>query len=795
MFREEENHVALFIDWDNLAISTAADMGGATPDLRAIIRVAQRYGTILLARAYAEWQVPSDRLNVYRSGVDPIYAPTFRFEPDPVGQMPRGKSLADPCLVADCIDNLHLLPSVNHFVLVSGDKDLIPIVRLVQLRGRRVVVIGPDYVAAILREMADEYISYRSIVEASDGTASPEPPVIPGRRGRRPIQTSRGSTPAIGPGLAAAPAAAPTTASIQPAPTPAAVSAPPRLTRQNIQSTVASAPAPVNAPQPIIPQPQPAPSVAPIIPPAPRQSVSEPIIPPPSRQRSSEPAAAPSFGSAAGEDEPSGSPIVATASTEDIAKLFKTIEQILREREAKGRPELRATNLKDLLMARISSFDESKYGFGKFRDLLAAAEKANVIDMVRRGPVHWVMLPKRRDGGESARPVEPKPELPPMSPILPFLAPFSTPALAPVVTPTPVPAAVSMGAPVVDPEQTLEVIRFINELGTRSRWLTFTYVLTNLIEHLSQSLPPQAAENEARGVLNRLVQDNILRIDREPREIEVAGARHRVRMCHLEEENELVKSVVASAASASTELVPADGESVASPIAEDLSSTLDTEAPVASEPAVVVHHTPAVVVSAAATPARSPWLAPLPDELLMPTVKSPVAVISPVVVARPAAASVVVPVAVPEAPAPAAEPVAVVAPVSPVIPIREPASAPRAVEAVDVKGELAEPSEEAEEAGGPESSAAAPTSERPSLEVVFAALREVVRQATGAGRSRAGAASVKTRLGRSLGTFDERAYGFSKFKDFLVAAQREGYVRVDAVGPRTQVTLAPDGQV
>src|SRR5436190_21969829 len=49
--------VALFIDWDNIAISTAADHGGAIPDLRRIVQVAQSYGTLVIARAYAEWGV------------------------------------------------------------------------------------------------------------------------------------------------------------------------------------------------------------------------------------------------------------------------------------------------------------------------------------------------------------------------------------------------------------------------------------------------------------------------------------------------------------------------------------------------------------------------------------------------------------------------------------------------------------------------------------------------------------------------------------------------------------------
>jgi hypothetical protein len=61
--------VALFIDWDNLAISTAADHAGATVDLRRIVQVAQSYGTLTIARAYAEWGVTSDRLAVYRAGV------------------------------------------------------------------------------------------------------------------------------------------------------------------------------------------------------------------------------------------------------------------------------------------------------------------------------------------------------------------------------------------------------------------------------------------------------------------------------------------------------------------------------------------------------------------------------------------------------------------------------------------------------------------------------------------------------------------------------------------------------
>src|SRR5687767_12016703 len=170
MANTEGAYVALFIDWDNLAISTAADHGGALPDLRRILQVAQGYGTVLLARAYAEWGITSDRLTVFRAGIEPVYAPTFRFEADIPGQPSRGKSLADPILVADCVDALHLHPQITHMVIVSGDKDLIAVVRVAQLRGKKVVVIGPDLVAAVLRDMADEYVSYRSLVAGGAST-------------------------------------------------------------------------------------------------------------------------------------------------------------------------------------------------------------------------------------------------------------------------------------------------------------------------------------------------------------------------------------------------------------------------------------------------------------------------------------------------------------------------------------------------------------------------------------------------------------------------------------------------
>jgi uncharacterized LabA/DUF88 family protein len=160
----DQDQVAIFIDWDNLVISNYADRGSNRPDLEVLIRRAQQYGTVVIARAYAEWNVTADRLEVYKAGIEPIYAPVFHADRDLSGQTTRGKSLADPVMVTDCIDFLHLLPQIGTYVLVTGDKDMVPVVRLARLRGRRVVIIGPDYVANVLQQVSDEFIPYRFLL-------------------------------------------------------------------------------------------------------------------------------------------------------------------------------------------------------------------------------------------------------------------------------------------------------------------------------------------------------------------------------------------------------------------------------------------------------------------------------------------------------------------------------------------------------------------------------------------------------------------------------------------------------
>ena len=681
MLDNDHGYVALFIDWDNLAISIAADLGGATPDLRRIVHKAQEYGTVLVAKAYAEWQMTSDRLSVYRAGIEPVYAPTFRFEPDLAGQPPRGKSLADPCLVADCVDCLHLFPQVTTFVIVSGDKDLIPIVRLAQLRGKRVVVIGPDYAAGVLREMADQFISYRLLIEDVESQSAAE------TIRREPSRSSRRHVP------------------------------PREIVSTGVQHGTRGAA---------------------------RERVSTPSAEPIGVSATSVPTVEHETRVEAGPAASAQMETIRREPAEDLKEVFRTMAEVLAERSQDGRARIRATNLKDILMQRIPGFSERRYGFTKFKDLLMAARKAGVVEVTQAGPVHWVSLPEPAAGPE---------EVAAAAPAQASAAPTVTPTL-PGTAPT-TPETEETAQLELTPEQGLEITRFIYELSQRSRWLTYTYVLTNLISYLGRNLSPQAADTAARSVLGYLVQENVLRVDREPREVEVGGVKHRVRMCHLEDDHPWVKQVTAAqvekAAEVSEQAESAETASANEPAGEEHGSTDGSEGARSPEPGATLS-----TAQAAETPAAAPAEAEAQEPFT-----SGAAETEPSTVSGEEAGS----------------------------------NGHDEGSGLGVPLQVGEPQPQATEGGedlylasegGTESAIVA---EPPALEQTFAALGEILRASVSADKPRVRAAGLRAKLSKALGHFNERDYGFQRFKDFLMAAEREGWVQAYMRGGNTWVAL------
>jgi len=255
--------VVMLIDWDNLQICHSRDAPGTDLDLHALIALAQSYGTLVSARAYAEWNLLSERLAVYKAGIEPVFAPVMR----PEGSPREGKSLADTVMVADGVDLLWTVaPDV--FVLVTSDKDMIPLARIAKQRGAAVVVLGSDLTAIPLVEMSNVFITYRQLLRELDRVVELEAPS--GRqpaRERRLRETRRpssdpygGSGPIGAPGIGAPGQLGSTTRSTSRTVTrPVALHGPTRTAEPTIQRRPAVPVTPAIVERPLI-----APSTAPL---------------------------------------------------------------------------------------------------------------------------------------------------------------------------------------------------------------------------------------------------------------------------------------------------------------------------------------------------------------------------------------------------------------------------------------------------------------------------------------------------------------------------------------------------
>jgi uncharacterized protein (TIGR00288 family) len=155
---DQQNDVALLIDYENLQVSLKRHFNLTTPKMSLIIQEAQEYGRLVLARAYAPWTSPDlsiDAENLYRQGIDLIYVPT-------------GKNSADVRMAVDAVDLTSRVGNLRTILFVTGDGDLIHPLNYLRQQGRKVVVIGVDAaMSRMLSSAADSVLIYERDLDPS----------------------------------------------------------------------------------------------------------------------------------------------------------------------------------------------------------------------------------------------------------------------------------------------------------------------------------------------------------------------------------------------------------------------------------------------------------------------------------------------------------------------------------------------------------------------------------------------------------------------------------------------------
>jgi len=179
--------VAVYIDFDNMVISrydqvhqdtrdawradnardhtpsTTGDdpiairLAEATVDIGAVLDYASSYGTVALARAYADWSVPANAA-YRRQLVDRAVDLTQMF---PVSGTKNG---ADIRLAVDAMEDLSRYADISHVVIVGGDSDYVPLAQRIKQLGRFVVGIGvTGSTSRALIAACDEFSQYDAL--------------------------------------------------------------------------------------------------------------------------------------------------------------------------------------------------------------------------------------------------------------------------------------------------------------------------------------------------------------------------------------------------------------------------------------------------------------------------------------------------------------------------------------------------------------------------------------------------------------------------------------------------------
>jgi uncharacterized protein (TIGR00288 family) len=164
----DEERIALFIDYENLAIGARQDLGMQF-DFKPVAGALAERGRVVVRRAYADWTLfEPDRIMLAGNHIEMIEIPQRK------GAV--RKNAADIKMAVDAIELAFERDYVTTFVICTGDSDFTPLVHKLRELNKKVVGVGlKASTSAMLPPACDEFLFY----ERLDGVEAP------GRRRRR----------------------------------------------------------------------------------------------------------------------------------------------------------------------------------------------------------------------------------------------------------------------------------------------------------------------------------------------------------------------------------------------------------------------------------------------------------------------------------------------------------------------------------------------------------------------------------------------------------------------------------
>jgi uncharacterized LabA/DUF88 family protein len=183
----EDERIALFLDYENLAIGARDGLGVSPFDFGPVADALAERGRVVTRRAYADWSsFDEDRRLLARAQVELIEIPQR------IGG--SRKNAADIKMAVDAIELAYERGFVTTFAIGTGDSDFTPLMHKLREMDKRVIGIGvQSSTSKLLPAACDEFLFY-------DRLPGVEGRPVPARPSRR-----RSGGPATEPATPAAP--------------------------------------------------------------------------------------------------------------------------------------------------------------------------------------------------------------------------------------------------------------------------------------------------------------------------------------------------------------------------------------------------------------------------------------------------------------------------------------------------------------------------------------------------------------------------------------------------------------
>jgi uncharacterized protein (TIGR00288 family) len=166
----DDERIALFLDYENLAIGARDGLGISPFDLDPVADALAERGRVVVRRAYADWSYfDADRRLLARAQVELIEIPQLTGA--------ARKNAADIKMAVDAIELAYERGFITTFAIATGDSDFTPLVHKLRELDKRVIGIGvQSSTSALLPPACDEFLFYDRLPGIESAQAS--------RRGR-----------------------------------------------------------------------------------------------------------------------------------------------------------------------------------------------------------------------------------------------------------------------------------------------------------------------------------------------------------------------------------------------------------------------------------------------------------------------------------------------------------------------------------------------------------------------------------------------------------------------------------